>query len=118
MILWRVILQKALGNGRVKTVPFEIGITPVWYNMDLLRKAGITEVPETFNDFLAMADALKAAGITPTSQMTGGSNAWTSMLWYSHILASIGGPDVWSKPLGGSCICSGSRSTCTVVCRW
>lgn len=87
-------------NGRVKTVPFEIGITPVWYNMDLLRKAGITEVPETFNDFLAMADALKAAGITPTSQMTGGSNAWTSMLWYSHILASIGGPDVWSKPLG------------------
>ncbi|HOV39133.1 MAG TPA: extracellular solute-binding protein, partial [Spirochaetales bacterium] len=34
-----------------------------------------------------------------TSQMTGGVNAWTSMLWYSHILISIGGPDVWNRPL-------------------
>ena len=42
---------------------------------------------------------LKAAGIIPTSQMTGGSNAWTSMLWFSHFVASLGGPDAWSKPM-------------------
>ena len=37
--------------------------------------------------------------MVPTSQMTGGGNAWTSMLWFSHIVGSLGGPDVWSRPL-------------------
>ncbi len=86
-------------NGAIKSVPFEIGITPVWYNMDLLARAGVDEIPATIEDFYVMAEALKAEGIVPGSQMTGGSNAWTSMLWYSHIVGSIGGPDVWSKPL-------------------
>ena len=85
--------------GRTKTIPFEIGITPIWYNMDLLIKAGIDTVPETIEEVRQAAEALKAAGTTPTSQMTGGSNAWTSMLWYSHILGSLGGPKVWEKEL-------------------
>ncbi len=92
-------LGESTRDGRIKTVPFEIGITPIWYNTDLLAQAGVDEIPSTIDEFLAMAEALKAAGVTPTSQMTGGSNAWTSMLWYSHILASLGGPDVWSRPL-------------------
>jgi raffinose/stachyose/melibiose transport system substrate-binding protein len=86
-------------EGRTKTIPYELGLTPIWYNEALLAKAGVDAFPETFDEFWDMCDKLKAAGIVPTSQMTGGSNAWTSMLWYSHILASIGGPDVWSKPL-------------------
>jgi raffinose/stachyose/melibiose transport system substrate-binding protein len=86
-------------NGAIKSVPFEIGITPIWYNMDLLANAGVTGIPTTIDGFWEMAEALKAAGTVPGSQMTGGSNAWTSMLWYSHIVGSIGGPDVWSKPL-------------------
>lgn len=93
-------LTESTRDGRIKSVPFEIGITPIWYNMDLLAAAGVSDVPETWDEFMAMADALKANGVVPTSQMTGGSNAWTSMLWYSHILASLGGPDVWSRPLG------------------
>jgi raffinose/stachyose/melibiose transport system substrate-binding protein len=86
-------------EGRTKTIPYELGLTPIWYNQALLKKAGVDAFPETFDEFWVMCDKLKAAGIVPTSQMTGGSNAWTSMLWYSHILASIAGPDVWSKPL-------------------
>ena len=92
-------IEESTKGGRTKTIPYEIGITPIWYNMDLLKKAGVSSTPATMEEFRAMADALKAAGITPTSQMTGGSNAWTSMLWYSHILGSIGGPKVWEKPL-------------------
>lgn len=92
-------LKESTKGGVIKSVPFEIGITPLWYNMDLLKQAGVNEVPKSWDDFMAMAKALKAEDITPTSQMTGGSNAWTSMLWYSHLLASLGGPDVWSKPL-------------------
>ena len=92
-------IEGATRNGAAKTVPYEVGVTPVWYNQDLLAEAGWDEFPTTIEDFWQMADDLKDMGIAPTSQMTGGSNAWTSMLWYSHILASIGGPDVWSRPL-------------------
>lgn len=93
-------LNESTIDGRLKTIPYEIGITPIWYNMDLLGAAGYDAPPETIDDFWMMADALKANDVVPTSQMTGGSNAWTSMLWYSHIMGSLGGPDVWDLPLG------------------
>ena len=86
-------------NGRVKTVPYETSLIPVWYNSDLFANAGIREFPKTIAAFWDASDALKAAGTVPTSQMTGGSNAWTSMLWYSHIVGSLGGPEVWERPL-------------------
>ena len=92
-------VQGATRNGRTKSVPFEIGVVPIWYNTELLSRAGVAEFPQTMEQFWAAADQLKAAGITPTSQMTGGSNAWTSMLWYSHIVTSLGGPEVWDRPL-------------------
>jgi len=95
----RSYIDESTIGGRTKTVPYEIGITPIWYNMNLLNQVGYSEPPATWDDFMAMADALKAAGVVPTSQMTGGSNAWTSMLWYSHIIGSLGGPNVWDKPL-------------------
>lgn len=93
-------LDESTRDGRLKTIPYEIGITPIWYNMDHLQSVGYDAPPETIDEFWEMADALKDAGVVPTSQMTGGSNAWTSMLWYSHIMASLGGPDVWDAELG------------------
>jgi fucose transport system substrate-binding protein len=95
----RSYIEESTIDGRTKTVPYEIGITPIWYNNDLLQQAGIREFPKTITEFAAAGERLKAAGIVPTSQMTGGSNAWTSMLWYSHILGSLGGPTTWDKPL-------------------
>ena len=92
-------IDGATRNGATKSVPYELALTPIWYNADLLTEAGVDRFPTTINEFYAAGDRLKAAGVAPTSQMTGGSNAWTSMLWYSHILASIGGQDVWSRPL-------------------
>jgi len=85
--------------GETKSVPLEIAVTPIWYNEALMVKAGVTKFPKTMDDFWVVCDQLKAAGIIPTSQMTGGTNAWTSMLWFSHIAASIGGPDVFEKPI-------------------
>ncbi|MEU4226939.1 extracellular solute-binding protein [Nonomuraea sp. NPDC026600] len=37
----------------------------ILYNKDLLAKAGVTEVPTTWSDFIALCQKLKAAGITP-----------------------------------------------------
>lgn len=92
-------LTESTADGRLKTVPYEIGITPIWYNTSLLSEAGVDDIPGTIDEFWDMADSLKANDITPTSQMTGGANAWTSMLWYSHIVGSLGGPNAWQRPL-------------------
>ena len=90
-------IAQATVNSMVKSLPYEVAITPVWYNMDLFKKAGISSYPETYTDFMDAAAKLKAAGFIPTSQMTGGSNAWISMLWDSHFLASFGGKDVYNN---------------------
>ena len=92
-------IADATRNGQTKSVPFEIALTPIWYNKALFDQAGIDEFPRTIDEFWVAADKLLANGITPTSQMTGGSNAWTSMLWYSHLLASAGGEGVWNNRL-------------------
>ena len=86
-------------NGMTKSIPYEVGYTPVWYNMDIFKKAGISDIPKTYDEFWDACEKIKAAGFIPTSQMTGGTNAWTSMLWFSHIAASIGGPEVWEKDI-------------------
>ena len=78
-------------DGATKSLPYEMAYVPIWYNMDILNAVGISKVPETMDEFWAMCEATKAAGYYPTAQMTGGTNAWFSMLWYSSICASIGG---------------------------
>ena len=92
-------IEASTRDGRTKTVPYEIGLTPIWYNSAHLAQVGYDEFPKTMDEFWELAEALKAADVVPTSQMTGGGNAWTSMLWFSHIVGSLGGPDVWSRPL-------------------
>lgn len=92
-------IANATIDGQTKSVPFEMGYTPIWYNMDILEAAGVTSMPKTYDEFFAACDKIKAAGFIPTSQMTGGTNAWTSMLWFSHIAAALGGPEVWQKDI-------------------
>lgn len=85
-------------DGKIMALPYEFGVTPVIYNRALLEKAGVTEIPATMDEFFDALAKLKAAGITPMSQMTG-DNAWTSMLWYSQLVLSYGGPDVYARGL-------------------
>ena len=85
-------------DGKLKTLPFETAILPLWYNGDLLKKAGVAAVPATMPELWAAMDRIKAAGAYPSSQMTGDTNAWTSMIWFSWFAVSYGGANVWDKP--------------------
>ncbi|AJY75138.1 ABC transporter substrate-binding protein [Paenibacillus beijingensis] len=83
-------------DGKVYSIPFEFGVTPVLYNTKLFKQAGLNDFPKTYTELFAAFDKLKAAGIAPATQLTGGSG-WTSMLWYSQLLSAIGGPDVYKR---------------------
>jgi len=66
-------------NGDVQGFAFQGFTWPVWYNTDLLAKAGISSVPQTSDELIAAADALRAAGIGP---MVVGGNDWSgNKLW-------------------------------------
>jgi multiple sugar transport system substrate-binding protein len=42
-----------------------VATTLIYYNEDMFAKAGIKELPTSFNEFLAVCEQLKRAGITP-----------------------------------------------------
>ncbi|HKM08828.1 MAG TPA: extracellular solute-binding protein [Sphaerochaeta sp.] len=90
------VAQSTIG-GVLKSLPMETGVLPLWYNMDAFNSVGVTSVPKTMGELFSAFDKLKAAGIAPSSQMTGDTNAWTSMIWFSHFAVSMGGPNVWDK---------------------
>lgn len=90
------VAQSTIG-GVLKSLPMETGVLPLWYNMDAFNSVGVTSVPKTMGELFSAFDKLKAAGIAPSSQMTGDTNAWTSMIWFSHFAVSMGGTNVWDK---------------------
>ncbi len=61
--------EKMLGNttfnGKHYGVPLTMNIVGLFANMDLLKQVGYTEVPGTYDDFIACCDKLIAKGIIP-----------------------------------------------------
>jgi len=88
-------IENAQIDGVNYAVPYEMAYIPIMYNQTELDEAN-TSVPTSFEELWETCDALLASGVTPMCQMTGGGNAWTSMLWYSYALAACGGEDVYS----------------------
>jgi raffinose/stachyose/melibiose transport system substrate-binding protein len=65
-------------------VPFTFKGEAVYYNKKLLKQAGITQEPKTYEDFLADAEKLKSAGIPAFT--FGGSVNWHVMRLMDVIL--------------------------------
>lgn len=55
-------LAKELGGGTLKSVPYQPSTFVVMYNKDLFDAAGVT-VPTTWDEFLAVCEALKQQGV-------------------------------------------------------
>lgn len=58
-------LAKELGNGTLKSVPYQPSTFLMMYNKDAFDKAGIKAVPTTWDEFMAACESLKTAGIIP-----------------------------------------------------
>ncbi len=76
-------------NGKVYGIPSSVNYIGYFYNKELFAKAGIDAPAETWDEFWANCDKLKAAGITPMSQQTG-EDAWTTMLLFSALVGTDG----------------------------
>jgi len=89
-------------KGDVQGFPYSGFVWPVWYNMDLLNKAGIQAPPTSTDELLADVSKLKAAGIPPL--VIGGVD-WSGQKLFLQIAQMYMTPDetttVYSK--GGYC---------------
>ncbi len=70
-------LSFATYNGKIWGVPLNVNTYGVFYNKTLFAKAGITAMPKTYADFLAICEKLKKAGITPLAR--GAKDLWTGL---------------------------------------
>lgn len=89
-------------KGRLQAFPFGGFTWPVWYNTELLSSAGVEEVPTTYDELIAAAGKLNAAGIAPVA--IGGSD-WSGMKFFLQLMqltmSSDDAKDVMSN--GGYC---------------
>ena len=70
----------------------------VWYNPKVFDANGL-EVPETWNEMIALSDQLVAAGLSPWSigVESGGTSGWPGTDWIGQLLLSEYGPEVYDQ---------------------
>ena len=87
--------ESMLGNstydGKHYGVPLTMNIVGLFANMDLLAEAGYTEIPGTYEDFIACCDALKAKGIIPFG--CAGKETWCVTEYLESVIEKSVGAD-------------------------
>lgn len=81
-------------DGKWGAVPVNIhSVNWVWINKAVMEKIGGTE-PKTFDDFIALLDKAKAAGVVPLAL---GGQPWQEATMFDSVVASTGGIDFYKK---------------------
>ena len=68
----------------------------MWGSAEALKKAGVTAMPKTWDEFFAAADKLKAAGLIPVAH--GGQN-WQDFTTFESVVLGVGGAKFYQDAL-------------------
>src|SRR3954452_21028271 len=96
---WDAVVPKALQkftttNGKWDAVPVNIhSVNWVWINKALMEKIGGAE-PKTFDDFVALLDKAKKAGVIPLAL---GGQPWQEATMFDSVVASTGGIEFYKR---------------------
>lgn len=85
--------------GQMVSIPFQYNVEGIYYNKKIFADQGIAE-PKTWDELMAAADKLKAAGITPITQ--GGADGWPVTRWIGMYIFRNAGADALEKVRDGS----------------
>jgi ABC-type glycerol-3-phosphate transport system substrate-binding protein len=89
-----------LYDGKRYLVPFGYHYAGMFYNPKVLKDAGVTAMPKTWEEFLALCETLKSKGIAPIA--LGSKNRWPAQFWFDYLLLRTAGPDYRAKLMDGS----------------
>ncbi|MBV1700218.1 MAG: ABC transporter substrate-binding protein [Hyphomicrobiales bacterium] len=96
---WADVIPKALQkfavtDGNWDAVPVNIhSVNWLWINKAVMDKIGATE-PKNFDEFIAMLDKAKKAGVIPLAL---GGQPWQEATMFDSVVMSTGGPDFYKK---------------------
>jgi ABC-type glycerol-3-phosphate transport system substrate-binding protein len=86
-------------NGKIYAVPMNAHIVGLFYNPKAMEKAGVTEMPETWDELMTVCDKLLAAGISPFA--LGSKNQWPAQYWFDYLISRTAGPEYRTKLMDG-----------------
>jgi len=72
-------------DGELAALPIEGFNWPIWYNMDILEKAGVAAIPTTWDELTDAAQKIRAAGFQPF--VIGGKD-WTGGDWFLTVITA------------------------------
>ncbi len=96
------ILKGATGqsDGHIYGVPFGVQAFTAYYNVDIFDELGLSE-PQTWDEFIAVLDALKGADYIPIAAPA--KDVWMLPLIHDAVAAPrYGGPDFEAEVLSGA----------------
>lgn len=81
-------------QGRLLGLPYARSYIGIYYNMDILKEAGVSGIPATWDEYFESCQKIKDSGVYPNALMTG-ENSWTTMLILTFALGSTPEGQKW-----------------------
>ncbi len=98
-VLPPVVQELVKYRGHYVAVPVNIHrVNWLWTNLDVLRKSGVEKAPSSFDEFLAAADKIKAAGYLPLAH---GGQPWQDFVLFESVALGVGGVDFYKRAFIG-----------------
>ncbi len=90
-------------DGQISGFPYSGFVWPVWFNKDLMSAAGVSEVPQTTDELIALAKALQDSG--GAAPVAIGGNDWSGNKLFLQIIQSYADAEAFQGVLanGGYC---------------
>ena len=89
-----------LYNGQRFLVPFGYHYAGMFYNKKVFADAGVTELPKTWEEFLALCETLESKGIIPIA--LGSRERWPAQFWFDYLVLRTAGPDYRAALMNGT----------------
>jgi len=99
---WDSLLPKVVADvmkykGNYVAVPVNVHrVNWLWANADVLKKAGVADMPKTWDEFFVAAEKVKKAGLIPVAH--GGQN-WQDFTTFESVVLGVGGAKFYSDAL-------------------
>lgn len=96
-VLPKVVAHQMKYKGRYVAVPVNVHrVNWLWANSAVLKKAGVTTLPQTYDEFFAAADKIKAAGFVAVAH---GGQDWQDFTVFESVALGVGGAAFYDKAL-------------------
>ena len=86
-------------DGKQYGAPYTYYHWGVYYRKDIFAKAGVTDAPKTWGEFVSACEKIKASGVEPIT--IGSKDLWPTAGWFDYIDMRLNGYDFHMQLMNG-----------------